>query len=131
MQNILSFLSISKKLFKRLLANNEMIKIIFNYFLFHQIFTQIYLKFIMEDLRKEIWVDLRKDQKLNQFFPEYSWKFNIVYLLSNSSYLNPLSCKLIKKKGLPIVLNQNGVFYPAGLMETTKKKIIKCLKFIT
>ena len=54
-----------------------------------------------------------KIKKLNNFFPEYKTKFNIVYLLSNSSFLTPSSLNLIKKRSLPIVLNQNGVFYPA------------------
>ena len=54
-----------------------------------------------------------KIKKLKNFFPEYQTKFNIVYLLSNSSFLTPSSINLIKRRSLPIVLNQNGVFYPA------------------
>ena len=53
-----------------------------------------------------------KVQKLNRFFPEHNWDFNLTYLLSNSIYLSPSSVNIIKKKGLPIVLNQNGIFYP-------------------
>ncbi len=123
MQNILSFLSISKKLFKRLLANNEMIKIIFNYFFISSNFYSNLPKVHYGGSKKgDLGGPAVKTKKLNQFFPEYSWKFNIVYLLSNSSYLNPLSCKLIKKKGLPIVLNQNGVFYPAWFDGDYKKE---------
>ena len=53
-----------------------------------------------------------KVKKLNLFFPEKTWHFNIMYLLSNSIYLTPSSINLLKRKKVPIVLNQNGVFYP-------------------
>ena len=54
-----------------------------------------------------------KIQKLKKFFPENIWKFNIIYVLSNSPKLNDWSIKLIKKRKIPLILNQNGVFYPA------------------
>ena len=54
-----------------------------------------------------------KIQKLQKFFPEFIWKFNIIYVLSNSPNLNKWSIKLIKKRKTPLILNQNGVFYPA------------------
>ena len=41
-----------------------------------------------------------KIKKLNLFFPENNWNFNIIYLLSNSINLNSLSINLIKKKRL-------------------------------
>ena len=133
MQNILSFLNISKKLLQRLLTHNEMIKIIFNYFFVSSNFNSVTPKVHYGGSRKgELGGPLVKTKKLNQYFPEYSWKFNIVYLLSNSIYLNPVSCKLIKKKGLPVVLNQNGVFYPAWFdgnweKENNKMSQIYCL----
>ena len=126
MQNTLSFLSISKKLFKRLLAHNEMIKIIFNYFFISsKFYSRIPKVHYGGSMKGDLGGPSVKTQKLNQFFPEYSWKFNILYLLSNSIYLNPLGCKLIKKKGLPIVLNQNGVFYPAWFDGNYKKENYK------
>ena len=133
MQNILSFLNISKKLLKRLLTHNEMIKIIFNYFFVSSNFNSVTPKVHYGGSRKgELGGPSVKTKKLNQYFPEYSWKFNIIYLLSNSIYLNPLSCKLIKKKRLPVVLNQNGVFYPAWFdgnweKENNKMAQIYCL----
>jgi len=113
MPNILSFLSISKKLLKRLLSFNEMIKITFNYFFVSSNYSKIIPRIYYGGSRKgEFGGPPVKTKKLNQFFPECNWKFNIIYLLSNSIYLNPVSFQIIKKKGLPIVLNQNGVFYP-------------------
>lgn len=38
--------------------------------------------------------------------------FNIVYILSNYSYLSKNSLEKIKDAGIPIVLNQNGVYAP-------------------
>jgi len=54
-----------------------------------------------------------KIAKLQKFFPQFIWKFNIIYVLSNSPKLNNWSIKLIKKRKIPLILNQNGVFYPA------------------
>ena len=66
-----------------------------------------------------------KIKKLNLFFPEHNWNFNIVYLLSNSIYLSPKSLILIKRKSIPIILNQNGVFYPAWFKGDWKKQNLK------
>lgn len=54
-----------------------------------------------------------KIKKLNQAFPERSWSYNLVYVLSNAPYLPPLALRRLKARGVPIVGNQNGVFYPA------------------
>ena len=69
-----------------------------------------------------------KIKKLNLYFPESNWNYNIIYLLSNSINLNSLSINLIKKKGLPIVLNQNGVFYPSWFDGNWKKENLKMSK---
>ena len=133
MQNIVNFLYIFKKLIKRFLAHNEMFKIIFNYFFVSSNhFSRIPKVHYGGSRGGELGGPSVKIKKLNQYFPESSWKFNILYLLSNSIYLNPLSCKLIKKKGLPVVLNQNGVFYPAWFdgnweKENYKMSQIYCL----
>ena len=133
MQNKISFLSISKKLFKRLWTFIEMIKIIFNYFFVSSNYPSTKPKIHYGGSRKGgLGGPSVKTKKLNQTFPEYNWNFNIIYLLSNSIYLNPLACKLIKKKGLPIVLNQNGVYYPAWFegnweKENNKMSRIYCL----
>lgn len=55
---------------------------------------------------------LVKAKRLQQFYPEYTWNYNIVYALSNAAYLSSFAINLLSKKKIPIVLNQNGVFYP-------------------
>jgi glycosyltransferase involved in cell wall biosynthesis len=56
---------------------------------------------------------LVKVQRLQEFFPEFRVAFSHVYLLSNSPYLPGWALKWLKLRRVPIVLNQNGVFYPA------------------
>ena len=55
---------------------------------------------------------LVKIKRLKNFFKENIIGFNILYLLSNSIYYHYNFLKLIKKK-VPIIHNQNGVFYEA------------------
>lgn len=69
-----------------------------------------------------------KIQKLNNFFPEHRFNFNIIYLLSNSIYLNNSAINLIKKKSLPVILNQNGVFYPAWFEGDWQKQNLRMSK---
>ncbi len=54
---------------------------------------------------------LVKVKRLKEFFPENYFNFNIVYCLSNSPYLSEKSLKTIKKRNIPIILNQNGVYF--------------------
>ncbi|OHC73504.1 MAG: hypothetical protein A3G18_07990 [Rhodospirillales bacterium RIFCSPLOWO2_12_FULL_58_28] len=54
-----------------------------------------------------------KIKKLNEAFPERLWSYNLVYVLSNAPYLPADSLARLKARGIPIVSNQNGVFYPA------------------
>ena len=54
---------------------------------------------------------LVKVKRLKQHFPENKYKYSIVYTLSNTPYLSSLALKILKAKHVPIVLNQNGVFY--------------------
>tara|TARA_X000000950_G_scaffold41957_1_gene46119 strand:+ start:6639 stop:7745 length:1107 start_codon:yes stop_codon:yes gene_type:complete len=54
-----------------------------------------------------------KIKKLQTFFPENKRKYNIVYALSNAPKLTSWSIKIIKKRNIPLILNQNGVFYPS------------------
>ena len=56
---------------------------------------------------------LVKVKRLKQEFSEYFLNYNLLYVLSNAPYLPEYSYKLIKKKKIPIVFNQNGVFYEA------------------
>ena len=56
---------------------------------------------------------LVKVKRLRAYFPERRWGFNLVYTLSNAPYLPRNALERIKARGVPIVSNQNGVFYPA------------------
>jgi glycosyltransferase involved in cell wall biosynthesis len=51
--------------------------------------------------------------KLAERFPEDRSRFTLAYLLSNMPYLPEAALAALKRRGIPIVLNQNGVFYPA------------------
>ena len=55
---------------------------------------------------------LVKVDRLKNYYPT-SFKFNLIYALSNANYLNKFSIRVLKEKNYPIILNQNGVFYPA------------------
>lgn len=55
---------------------------------------------------------LVKLRLLRQRFPQHQVGFSLVYLLSNAIYLPQRIVKAIGRSGIPIVLNQNGVFYP-------------------
>lgn len=65
---------------------------------------------------------LVKIKRLKEYFPEYHFKFNIVYVLSNSPYLPLFALKILKKRKIPIVHNQNGVFYPSWYKGDFRKK---------
>ncbi len=53
-----------------------------------------------------------KIKKLQKFFPENKREFNLVYALSNSPKLMHSSINILKERKIPLILNQNGVFYP-------------------
>ena len=54
-----------------------------------------------------------KIAKLASAFPEHWWSYNLVYVLSNAPYLPPAALRRLKGRAIPIVGNQNGVFYAA------------------
>lgn len=56
---------------------------------------------------------LVKIKRLREHFPEDRWHYNVVCLLSNTPYLPDLALNILKRCGIPIVHNQNGVFYKA------------------
>lgn len=56
---------------------------------------------------------LVKVKRLNEYFPETRFGFNLAYLLSNTPYLPQWALNLLTAQGIPIVVNQNGVFYRA------------------
>jgi len=55
---------------------------------------------------------LVKVQRLQNAFPQPRTAFNTVYSLSNAPYLSRPALERLKSRGLGIVHNQNGVFYP-------------------
>lgn len=56
---------------------------------------------------------LVKVSRLREYFPEVYWGCNLAYLLSNAPYLPGFVLDMLKRRGVPIVHNQNGVFYRA------------------
>ncbi len=72
---------------------------------------------------------LVKIKKLNYIFPGNTWNFNVVYLLSNSLCLPFEALKIIKQKNIPIILNQNGVFYEAWFKGNYKKENLQNSKY--
>jgi len=56
---------------------------------------------------------LVKVARLQAAFPEDRRRYNLVYLLSNAPYLPASALATLKTRGVPMVLNQNGTFYPA------------------
>jgi glycosyltransferase involved in cell wall biosynthesis len=54
-----------------------------------------------------------KVKKLTEVFPDHPFGFNLLYVLSNAPYLPPFVLERLKARGVPVVVNQNGIFYPA------------------
>ncbi len=63
-----------------------------------------------------------KIKKLQKFFPENKREFNLTYTLSNSPKLTGWSINILKKRNIPLILNQNGVFYPSWYKGNWKKQ---------
>jgi glycosyltransferase involved in cell wall biosynthesis len=55
---------------------------------------------------------LVKVKRLQGFFPPKAWRYNLVYALSNAPYLPAPALEMLRRRHIPLVLNQNGVFYP-------------------
>ena len=54
---------------------------------------------------------LVKVRLLQKRFPEYRLQYSLLYILSNAIYVSQSVLKRVQAAGVPIVLNQNGVFY--------------------
>ena len=65
---------------------------------------------------------LVKIKKLSKYFKESKISFNLVYLTSNNSFLSKKSIDLLHTKKIPIILNQNGVYYPEWFKGDYKEK---------
>jgi len=55
---------------------------------------------------------LVKVKRLQEYFPEVKYGYNLLYTLSNTPYLPAWALAILKRQRIPIVQNQNGVFYP-------------------
>ncbi len=64
---------------------------------------------------------LVKVKRLSEHFPESRWQYNLVYLLSNAPYLSGGALDWLRRRKIPIVLNQNGVFYPGWYADDWQK----------
>lgn len=126
MKYIFRFSYFFKKVIKKIWILKEFPKIIFNYVFFPYFNksqqTRVYYG---GSFKRSIGGPAVKLKKLNRYFPEKNWSFNIIYLLSNSVFLPPFYIQFIKQKRLPIVLNQNGVFYPAWFDGNWEKENFK------
>jgi len=68
---------------------------------------------------------LVKIKRLRKKFKNNYFGYNCVYLLSNSLYLNKYAIQNLKKNNIPIIHNQNGVFYKGWYGEGWEKKNIE------
>ena len=60
---------------------------------------------------------LVKIRLLQSRFPEHRVGFSLLYMLSNAIYLPATVVGRVRAAGVPLVLNQNGVFYPGWYPE--------------
>ena len=88
---------------------NSLISII-NYLIFKKNEKEIKI-FYGGSLTGNIGGTLVKIKKLKKKFNNNFSNFNCIYLQSNSIYLNKFAIKFFKKVKIPIIHNQNGVFY--------------------
>tara|TARA_B100000242_G_scaffold285049_1_gene249023 strand:+ start:355 stop:1464 length:1110 start_codon:yes stop_codon:yes gene_type:complete len=63
-----------------------------------------------------------KIKRIKEFYPKSYLSFNLVYILSNAIFVIPQSISYLKKNKIPIILNQNGVFYSGWYNGNWKKK---------
>jgi glycosyltransferase involved in cell wall biosynthesis len=68
---------------------------------------------------------LVKIKRLRKKFKNNYFGYNCVYLLSNSLYLNKYAIQNLKKNNIPIIHNQNGVYYKGWYGEGWEKKNIE------
>lgn len=74
---------------------------------------------------------LVKVSRLQEFFPQSHTKIDLIYCLSNMPYLTERTLLSIKHKNIPIILNQNGVYFAGWYgkgWEKQNKKLIPAYK---
>ena len=126
MRNFICVKNFLRYFYKNISIFNVLVKIYFN-FIFRNFFIKKNIPRIFYAGAKKgnIGGPFAKKKKLNAFFPEHKFKFNIVYVLSNSPFLSSKAISILKGQKLPIFLNQNGVFYPAWFKENWKEENLK------
>ncbi len=87
----------------------------------HAVITSVL--FVSKDIKPRIYYGgarsghaggpLVKLRRLKEAFGEFRFSYNLLYVLSNAPYIPGYGYKYIKNKNIPIILNQNGVFYKA------------------
>ena len=118
------------KIFKNRSKLKDFVIFIYKIFQFLRILLATFIKpnsksisvYYGGSFKGEIGGPLVKRKRLNKYFPENKFSFNIVYLLSNANYLNKCSIDFLKIKKKSIILNQNGVYYSAWYKGDWKKK---------
>tara|TARA_B100000902_G_scaffold398467_1_gene465337 strand:+ start:279 stop:1376 length:1098 start_codon:yes stop_codon:yes gene_type:complete len=83
---------------------------IFNYLIFKKNNNLIKV-FYGGSLTGNVGGTLVKIKKLKKKFNNNPFRFNCIYLQSNSIYLNKFAIKFFNKVKMPIIHNQNGIFY--------------------
>jgi glycosyltransferase involved in cell wall biosynthesis len=71
---------------------------------------------------------LVKIQRLNKFFLNRIFNFNLLYCLSNSPYIFSSVLNFAKKRGIPVIHNQNGYFYDAWYKNKWKSRNLEMSK---
>ena len=92
MRNLSPLINSSKNIIKRLWTIKESFRVLFNYLFIgsnsSSNIPKLYYGGALEGNRGGPSVKIKK---LNKFFPEHYWDFNLTYLLSNSTYLSSSS----------------------------------------
>jgi glycosyltransferase involved in cell wall biosynthesis len=71
---------------------------------------------------------LVKIQRLNKFFLNRIFNFNLLYCLSNSPYIFSFILKIAIKNRIPVIHNQNGYFYNAWYKNNWKSRNLEMSK---
>lgn len=66
-----------------------------------------------------------KVARLKEVYPQKYLGYNLVYVLSNYPYISRQSLESLKKKNIPIILNQNGVYMPGWYGQGWQEKNIR------
>jgi len=71
---------------------------------------------------------LVKVRLLQENFPEHALRFSLLYILSNAIYVPQRVLDNVRAAGVPVVLNQNGVFYPGWYPDGWQRENVRMAK---